>query len=120
MEPFINRSTFGSITVDGYVFNHDIIVSLEGQVHKRKKKLSKAVYGTSHKISLQEAEYVFQKGAEGIIIGSGQHGITELSEEAKSFFRRKECEVRLLSTPEAIQAWNSTEGKWIAIFHVTC
>ena len=97
-----------------------IIIRLGGKVNKRKKKLSKSVYGTSHTISLNEAGYIYQDGAEGIIIGSGQHGITELSAEANNFFRSKRCEVRLLSTPEAIPVWNRSEGKWIALFHVTC
>jgi hypothetical protein len=51
---------------------HDVIIRLNGQPEKRKKKLSKAIYpqdtlkgcGTSHIISLAEAEHVFEKGAE--------------------------------------------------------
>jgi len=61
MEPKINKSSFGSITVDGVDYDHDIIITLERLVKKRKKKLSKAVYGTSHTISLDEIEYVFQE-----------------------------------------------------------
>ena len=38
---------------------------------KRKKKLSKKYYGTSHVISKDEAEFVFEKGCEQLIIGSG-------------------------------------------------
>jgi len=113
MVPVINDTSFGSITVDGMVFDHDIIITLEGKVKKRKKKLSKAVYGTSHTISLEEAEYVFQKGSEGIIIGSGQYGVVELSKEAAGFLKQKNCEVRLFSTPDAIREWNIAEGKWI-------
>ena len=120
MEPVINDTSFGSITVDGVVYDHDIIITLERLVKKRKKKLSKAVYGTSHTISLDEAEYFFQEGSEGIIIGSGQYGVVELSKEAAGFLQQKNCEVILLSTPEAIREWNGAEGKWIALFHITC
>ena len=120
MEPVINDTSFGSITVDGVVYDHDIIITLGGKVKKRKKKLSKAVYGTSHTISREEAEYVFQEGSEGIIIGSGQYGVAELSKEAAGFLQQKNCEVKLLSTPDAIREWNGAEGKWIALFHITC
>jgi hypothetical protein len=56
MEPRIDRTQFGSVTIDGEIFTHDVIIRLGGRVEKRKKKLSKAVYGTSHTISLAEAE----------------------------------------------------------------
>ncbi len=120
MAPVINESSFGSITVEGVVYDHDIIITLEGKVKKRKKKLSKAVYGTSHTISQDEANYVYQEGSKGIIIGSGQYGIAELSVEATNYFRKKDCKVKLLATPDAIQEWNRAEGKWIALFHITC
>jgi hypothetical protein len=120
MKPNINESSFGSITVERERYDHDIIITLKGKVKKRKKKLSKAVYGTSHTISLEEAEYVYQDGAEGIIVGSGQYGVAELSEEAKDFFHQRNCKVKLLSTPDAVQEWNSAAGKWIALIHITC
>ena len=51
MQPRIDRTQFGSVTIDGKVFEHDVLIRLGGQVEKRKKRLSKAVYGTSHTIS---------------------------------------------------------------------
>ena len=40
MEPHIDGTEFGSITVDGEVYDHDIVIRLSGNVKKRKKKLS--------------------------------------------------------------------------------
>ncbi len=120
MKPPIDRTVFGSITIDRQVFEHDILIRLSGQVEKRKKKLSKAVYGTSHMLSLAEAKHVYEQGARRLIIGSGQEGNVHLSEEAVAYFGRKQCRVELLPTPEAIQAWNETEGAVIGLFHVTC
>jgi hypothetical protein len=120
MKPIINDTSFGSITVGREPYDHDVIITLEGKVKKRKKKLSKAIYGTSHTISLDEARYVYQGGAEGIIIGSGQYGVAELSVEAAGFFKKQHCKVKVLPTPDAILEWNRTKGKWIALFHITC
>ena len=120
MEPRIDRTQFGSVTIDGKVFDHDVIIRLGGQVKKRKKKLSKAVYGTSHTMSLAEAEHLYQDGAERLLIGSGQEGRVELSEEATTFFARNRCQVELLSTPEVIPVWNQAEGAVIGLLHVTC
>jgi len=122
MKPRIDRTAFGSITVEGTVFEHDVIIRPDGQVKKRKKKLSKAVYGTSHKISLQEAKYVCEQGpdADSLIVGSGQYGNVELSPEAAAYVERRKCRVVLLPTPEVIDVWNETEGRAIGLFHVTC
>jgi hypothetical protein len=41
----IERTTFGTITIDGKSYEHDVIIRLSGEVAKRKKKLSKKYYG---------------------------------------------------------------------------
>jgi hypothetical protein len=122
MRPRIDTTAFGSITVEGTVFEHDIIIRPDGRMKKRKKKLSKAVYGTSHMISRQEAKYVYGQaaGADRLVVGSGQYGNVELSPEATAYLKRRKCDVVLLPTPEVINVWNETEGNAIGLFHVTC
>ena len=120
MKPRIDRTMFGWVTIEGETFERDVIIRLSGKVKKRKKKLSKAVYGTSHTISLDEARHVYQKGAERLIIGAGQYGLVELSDEAAGYFQDRGCEVDLLPMKKAIKAWNQAEGAVIGLFHVTC
>jgi hypothetical protein len=120
MKPTIDQTAFGSITIGGEDLEHDIMIRLTGQVEKRKKKLSKAIYGTSHVLSLAEAKHVHEKGAKHLIVGTGQQGNVRLSEEAAGYFARKRCRVQLLPTPKAIRAWNEAEGAVIGLFHVTC
>jgi hypothetical protein len=120
VKPKIDQTKFGSITVAGEKHEHDVIIQLSGKVEKRNKKLSKELFGTSHIISLAEAEYIYEDGANWIIIGTGQSGMAKLSPEAVVFFQKKGCAVRLLPTPEAIRCWNDTEAAAIGLFHVTC
>lgn len=120
MKPHIVQTTFGSITIEEEFLEHDVLIRLDGQVKKRKKKLSKAVYGTSHVISLDEAKYVYEQGAKRLIVGTGQNDSVRLSDEAAGYFQRKQCEVELFATPRAIQAWNESKGAVIGLFHVTC
>jgi hypothetical protein len=120
MIPKINKTKFGSITVAGENYEHDILIRLNGKVEKRKKKLSKEVFGTSHIISLAEAEHVYEEGARRIIIGTGQSGMAKLSDEAAVFFQQKKCNVDLLPTPEAVRCWNEAESSAIGLFHITC
>jgi hypothetical protein len=120
MIPKINKSEFGAINVAGEKYEHDIVIRPDGKVEKRKKKLSKEVFGTSHIISLAEAEYIYIEGVQHIIIGTGQSGMVKLSDEAAVFFRQKKCKVELLPTPEAIRCWNEVESPAIGLFHITC
>jgi hypothetical protein len=120
MTPRIDKTVFGSITIEGVRYEHDVLISLYGDIKKRKKKLSKAVYGTSHIISLDEAKFIHEDKAETIIIGSGQNGTVRLSDEAAEYFKKKSCRVDLSPTPEAIGLWNRSKGSIIGLFHVTC
>ncbi|HBO46133.1 MAG TPA: hypothetical protein DD670_19855 [Planctomycetaceae bacterium] len=120
MQPHIDATEFGSITVDGETLDHDIVIRLGGKVKKRKKKLSKQHYGTSHTVSLDEAKHIHDEGADRLVIGSGQQGQVKLSDEAEAYFKKKGCSVELHPTPEAMGIWNQAEGKVIGMFHVTC
>ena len=120
MKPRIDKTEFGSITIEGTLYDHDVIIRLSGEIKKRKKRLSKAVYGTSHIISIDEARFVYEDGAERIIIGSGQSGAVRLSDEAGEYLKKKRCKIDLLPTPEALDLWNGTDGPLIGLFHVTC
>lgn len=120
MKPNIDQTDFGMITIAGTVFDHDVLILPNGEVKKRKKKLSKAIYGTSHTLSLDEARYVYKAGIERLIIGTGQYDNVRLSDEAADYFKRKHCRVDLAPTPTAIQTWNEADGAVLGLFHVTC
>ena len=120
MKPEIQGTEFGKITVDNEVYDHDIVIRLGGEVKKRKKKLSKAIYGNSHTVSLDEAKHILDEGAQRLIVGTGQYDNVRLSEEAGEYFQEQGCSVDLFPTPEALKAWNQAEGKTIGMFHVTC
>jgi hypothetical protein len=119
MKPKIDETRFGSITIAGERYEHDVVIRLSGKVEKR-KKLSTELFGTSHLISLAEAEDVYEDGANWILIGTGQSGRARLSPEAAVFFQSKRCPVELQPTPEAIRCWNEAEEGLIGLFHVTC
>jgi hypothetical protein len=91
----IERTTFGTITIDGKTYEHDVIMK-------------------------EEAKFVFENGCEQLILGSGQMGNVHLSQEAEAYFAKKGCAVLLQPTPKAIHTFNSSHAKKIGLFHVTC
>lgn len=120
MKPYINSTTFNMIDVDDDLYNFDILIRLNGEVVKRNKKLSKEALGTGHMISLAEAKYSFEEGAEVFIIGSGQEGILDIAEDAEVFIRSNNCEIIRTLTPRAIDIYNKEKRKVIGLFHITC
>ena len=116
----IDATEFGAITIDGKTYEHDVIIRLSCEVEKRRKRLSKAQYGTSHVISKAEAKFVFEKGCDLLIVGTGQDGNVRLSPEASAYFDKKQCRVVLERTPEAILTFNRSPDKKVALMHVTC
>ena len=85
----IEGTTFGAITIDGKTYAARRIIRLSGEVAKRKQKLSKKHYGTSHVLSKDEAKFVFERGCEQLILGSGQGAMCILSPEAEAYFAKK-------------------------------
>jgi hypothetical protein len=116
----IEGTAFGEIVIDGKTYDHDVVIRLSGEIVKRKKKLSKQLYRTSHVLSKEEAKFLLEKGCEQIIIGSGQFGNVHLSPEAEAYFAKHGCKVLLKPTAEAIGVFNRTRGKTIGLFHITC
>lgn len=120
LEPQINSTEFGSIIINDDSYDYDILINTKGMVKKRQKKLSKNVHGTSHILSLLEAEYIYEEGIEKVIIGSGQEGILTLSDDAQRFFDQHHCKVEISPTPLAVDKWNKEVKKSIGLFHITC
>jgi hypothetical protein len=119
MKPQIDSTAFGSITIEGQEYHHDVLIRVNGKVEKRKKKLSKLIFGTSHILSLDEVKFIYEVDARKIIIGTGQYGELVLSDEARAFLESK-CEIAPMNTRKAIVAFNQCGEKVIGLFHVTC
>jgi len=116
----IDSTEFGRITIDGETYEYDVIVRLSGEVVKRKKKLSKKYYGSSHTISEDEARFVYEDGSRKLVLGTGQDDHVRLSKEAAEYLERKGCKVIAQPTPDAIDTFNRAGKEKIGLFHVTC
>ena len=116
----IEGTEFGSITIDGKKYEYDVVIRLSGEIEKRKKKLSKRLYGTSHMVSKDEAKFVYEDGCRVLVLGTGQDDNVRLSKEAAEYFDKKGCKVIAKPTPDAIETFNRSKKGTIGLFHVTC
>ena len=109
----INSSTFGSITIDGVTYNHDIYILPSGKVEERK-------YG--HTFTKDQVENVLRENPDIVVAGKGTSGLASLSSDARALLEDKGIEIIEANTPAIVDKFNKlNETKRVAaIVHVTC
>ena len=110
--------SFGSIEVDGRTYDHDLVID-RGEVRKRRKGPSKplrARYGHTP-LSLEED---IPWDCRRLVIGTGAAGSLPVVEEFAEEASRRDVELVLLPTSEAIEELERTPADTNAILHVTC
>jgi hypothetical protein len=85
----IENTTFGTITMDGKTYEHDVLIRLSDEVVKRKKKLSKKYYGTSHVLSKEEAKFVSQRDATSLLLARAKWVMCACRRKQKRISKRK-------------------------------
>lgn len=119
----IEEYKFGSITIDGKTYNHDVEVRWTGEVLKWWRK-------EGHVIDVDDVKRAIEVNPETIIIGNGASGVARVTEAAKKEIESKGIELIIDLTEEAVKTFNiikeeseSEEGeqnKVIGLFHLTC
>lgn len=114
---------FGSITIDGEIYNHDVQVFWTGEVFDWWRK-------ESHIVDVEDIIEVVEQKPEAIVIGTGQSGMAKVTEEAKKFIEARRIKLFIDPTEQAIKTFNirkeesmEEEGKLekvIGLFHLTC
>lgn len=120
------ETSFGSITISGKKFNHDIYLFTDRTIHERDKTHSKHI-GGHRELSKWELEQLLIGEPEILIIGMGQSGVLPMSTETKSWleFITKKANIQILQelTPNVLKKTNDllkSEKKFSGVFHVTC
>ena len=114
----LGRLRFGSITIDGHSYTHDVVVD-RGEVRKRKKKPSKKFRKDFGHTPVSIEEKLPWK-CRRLIIGTGNYGSLPVMDEVKREARRRKVELLIIPTDEAIDAFVKHPDDTNAILHVTC
>ncbi len=118
--PRIDEVAFGSVTIDGERLDHDIHLRANGKVKERKKKWARKDYETSHILGPRELKKALKRGAELLIVGAGFDSMLRLADEGRDLLEQRGVRWEMLPTPEAVERWNSMQGRKALILHVTC
>jgi len=112
---------FGWVKYQDKIYEHDILVDINGQAYPRDEEALKRKFGTCHAISKEEMEFLLKGSPRVIVFGTGQTGMARLSAEAKSLLM-KAMRTRLIEgpTPAAVKKFDALTEPKTAIFHITC
>ncbi len=119
----IEEYKFGSIVIDGKVYNQDVEVRWTGEVLPWN-------FRERHLIDVEEVKRAIAESPETIVIGTGESGLAEVTEGAKEEIKSKGMELIIDRTEEAVRTFNilkeaseEEEGKQrkvIGLLHLTC
>jgi hypothetical protein len=109
--------SFGSVRIDGVTYDHDVLID-RGEVFKRKKKPSKQFRDKFGHTPLSAEERIPWK-CHVLVIGTGT-GALPVMDEVKQEARRRNVELRILPTAQAIEILKKAGPDTNAILHVTC
>jgi hypothetical protein len=112
------RFAFGSIQIDGTTYEHDVVID-GGRIRKRKKGPSKPLRVRYGHTPLSPAEQI-PWDCRRLVIGTGAAGSLPVVEGLAEEARRRDVELVLLPTEEAIEELRRGMAETNAILHVTC
>ena len=112
-----DRFSFGSICINGTSYEHDVVID-RGKVRKRDKKPSKKFRDDFGHTPLSIEEEIPWE-CNRLVIGTGG-GALPVMQDVKREARRREVELIIAPTEEAIQVLKEDPKDTNAILHVTC
>jgi len=122
----IEEYHFGSLTIDGKTYNHD----LEIRWMFSKTEILDWQRTQSHVIDIDDVKRAVEQKPDVIVIGTGESGIAKITEPAKQFIAENGIKLIIDITEQAVKTFNiiqqdsiEEEGEQtniIGLFHLTC
>ena len=113
-----DKFSFGSITIDGVSYEHDVVID-RGEVRKRKKKASKQFRDEYSHTPLSVEENIPWK-CRRLVVGTGANGALPVMEEVKLEAERRKVELLILPTAQALEVLQKDIAGTNAVLHITC
>ena len=113
-----DRFSFGSLQIDGSIYEHDVVID-HGEIRKRKKKPSKKFREDFGHTPLSVEEDIPWK-CHRLVVGTGAYGRLPVMQEVQREAARHKVKLVILPTINAIKALQQAPEDNNAILHVTC
>jgi hypothetical protein len=110
--------SFGSVRVDGVIYDHDLIID-RGKIRKRKKAASRKfrdAYGHTPLSTAEDLPWHCHR----LVIGTGAEGALPVTDQVRQQARRRQVDLVVLPTAEALGVLAGTIKDTNAVLHLTC
>ena len=114
----IEAFSFGSITIGGKTYDHDVVID-RGTVRRRDKKPSKELEHRFGHTPLSIAEKI-PWDCRRLVVGTGAHGRLPVSEEVVEEAKHRGVELVMKPTSQVMNEQQTFGDETNAILHVTC
>jgi hypothetical protein len=113
-----DKFSFGSLWIDGSMYEHDVVID-RGEIRKRRKKLSKKFrddFGHTPVSIEEEIPWHCRR----LVIGTGAYGQLPVMPEVQRQAKSHKVKLLILPTLKAIKVLEQDSEDTNAILHVTC
>jgi len=110
----IDHYSFGSITIDGKSYEHDVIISSSG--------VRSWWRATSHNVSINDLDPILEEKPKMVIFGTGASGIMSVPSESSDYLGKQGIKVLIKKTADAVKEYNlrQSDTGTVGAFHLTC
>ncbi len=119
----IEKTKFGSITIDGVTYKHDLYINVDGSITERQKELSRPISKGHTVLGPLEIQLLLDQKPDTLVIGQGQRGILPMPEESKKLLEDSKVILIIDKTPVVLHLLNTLfneKTKVAAVLHLTC
>jgi len=110
----VEEYKFGSITILGKTYKYDIEARWNSEVLEWQRE-------KSHIIDIEDVKRAIKEIPELIIIGTGEHGLANVTDNARKEILSNGIGLIINKTEDAVKAFNKQKNKKIiGLFHLTC
>ncbi len=110
--------SFGSLRINGNTYDRDVVID-RGEIRKRKKKPSKKFRNDFGHTPVSIEEDIPWK-CRRLVVGTGAYGRLPVMKEVQREAKRREIELLILPTLQAMDVLKHDPEETNAILHVTC
>ncbi len=114
----IEKFEFGSLQIDGTLYDYDVVID-RGKISRRKKKGSKKLRDAYGHTPLSLEEGIPWK-CQRLVVGTGANGAMPVVDQMKREAERRGITLVILPTQAAIDLIQEEQDGTNAVLHVTC